>query len=244
MSKIIKINTYFFGKINVQLNVAFITEMMNSLNEVAGIPLFPNVIPGQKVDLIAGKAEQISNIMFRSQNDEIQVVFAETGVNCVLNFSANQEEGEHFLQEKIDLTKNIMDKALNGYGSIGSRLAINVDMIGPEHEDEHFHIGQMASDYAPYYREKVLTDFSMQINSRESILLQNTTDAINVISNYSIVQNNSTKKKLMLCRLDINTIPENAKMRFSNTSLTLFVQQVLPIVEEIKQNFEAQENVA
>lgn len=242
MSKIIKINTIFFGKISVQLNVSFITEMMTSLGGCAGVPLFPNVIPGQKVDLIAGKAEQISNIMFRSQNDEIQVTFAETGVNCCLNFSGTQDENELFLQEKINLTTAIMNVALNGYGPIGSRLAINVDMIGPEHEDEHFHIGQMASDYAPYYREKVLADFSMQINSRKTIPLQDSTDTINVISNYSIAQNNSTKKKLMLCRLDINTVPENTRVRFSSDSLTSFTQQILPIINEIKQNFSEQEH--
>lgn len=242
MSKIIKINAYFFGKISVQLNVSFITEMMNSLSEAAGISLFPNVIPGQKVDLIAGKAEQISNIMFRSQNDDVQVTFAETSLNCCFNFPANQEESDSFLQEQFLRASNVMNAALNSFGQIGSRLAVNIDMIGPEQEDGNFQLSQLASTYAPYYNEKEIIDFSMQINARKNISILELADEINVISNYSIVQNNVTKKKLVLCHLDLNTIPENTKIRFSSVSLAPFLQQIHPVINEIKQNFNEREH--
>lgn len=241
MNNIINVQFSYFCDYHIQTSVESITKLMEGLNKLGFCELLPSMIPGQKLNLLEGKAIPTSNLSFNSTDGSIQIVCMDNRIDCIIRPTVS---------EKIDLerdlfkSKSLLDVIISHYNILGNRLAINIDAIGNKKviDFSTTKFGSILSSSINYYKGKTISEISANLNTRIPIVLSETEETINVITNINTAVNNKDQSNLLLCHIDINTVPENQRLRFRNDVLEQFVSQIKGIIQQIISEFEAMDN--
>ena len=96
MSNIINVQLSYFCDYHIQTSVESITKLMEGLNGLGFGELLPSMIPGQKLNLLEGKAIPTTNLSFNSTDGSIQIVCMDNRIDCIIRPTVS---------EKIDLDK-------------------------------------------------------------------------------------------------------------------------------------------
>lgn len=241
MSNIINVQLSYFCDYHIQTSVESITKLMEGLNGLGFGELLPSMIPGQKLNLLEGKAIPTTNLSFNSTDGSIQIVCMDNRIDCIIRPTVS---------EKIDLDKDLLksrkllDVIISHYSILGNRLAINIDVIGNNKVSDFSttKFGKTLSSSINYYNGKIISEFSANLNTRIPIQLSEVEEIVNVITNINTAVNNKDQSNLLLCHIDINTVPEKQGLRFKNDVLEQFVNQIKGIIQQIVAEFEVMDN--
>lgn len=240
MSNIINVQLSYFCDYHIQTSVESITKLMEGLNGLGFGELLPSMIPGQKLNLLEGKAIPTTNLSFNSTDGSIQIVCMDNRIDCIIRPTVS---------EKIDLDKDLLksrkllDVIISHYNILGNRLAINIDVIGNNKSDfSTTKFGRTLSSSINYYNGKIISEISANLNTRIPIQLSEVKEIVNVITNINTAVNNKDQSNLLLCHIDINTVPEKQGLRFKNDVLEQFVNQIKGIIQQIVAEFEVMDN--
>lgn len=241
MNNIINVQLSYFCDYHIQTSVESITKLMDGLNNLGFGELLPSMIHGQKLNLIEGKAIPTSNLSFNSTDGSIQIVCMDNRIDCIIRPT---------ISEKIDLDKDLLkcksllEVIISHYNILGNRLAINIDAIGNKKIADYSttEFGRGLSSSINYYKGRIISEISVHLNTRIPIELYEMEEMINVITNISTAVNNEEQSNLLLCHIDINTVPEKQGLRFKNDVLEQFISQIKGIIRQIISEFEVMEN--
>lgn len=241
MSDIINVQLSYFCDYHIQTTVESVKKLMEGLKGLGFGELLPSMIPGQKLNLLEGKAIPTSNLSFKTTDGYIQIVCMDNRIDCIISKNVS---------ETIDLEKDllkaqeILNVIISNYNILGNRLAINIDAIGNKKINDFSttKFGSVLASSINYYNGKIISEISANLNTRIPIHLYEMEEMVNVITNISTAVNNKDQSNLLLCHIDINTVPENQRLRFKDDVLEQFVNQIKGIIRQIIEEFEAMDN--
>lgn len=240
MKNIINVQISYFCDYHIQTTVESIKELMEGLNRFKYGELLPSVIPGQKLNLLEGKAIPTSNLSFNSTDGTIQIVCMDNRIDCIVRPVVEIDN----LDVHLSKCMTLLDVIISHYSISGNRLAVNLDIAGNDNviEFSKTKFGKVLSSSLNYYNEKTINELSAHLNTRIPIELLGAEETINVITKINSAVNNNDQRNLLICHIDINTVPEHQGLRFKNDALEPFIDQVKGIIQQIITDFEVINN--
>ncbi len=215
-------------------NISMLMEKINSLNIKE---FLPNVTTGQRIDMVKGKMESISNLGFITADQSGQIMCQDGRIDCFFNFTPDTQ-GD--FEQNIKNIKLIFKQLLKENQVIANRLAFNVNLLSDSYVGDlrNKGFGYNMESTLDFYKGKELKEWSSRENVRHKIQISNMDEILNVITELSMVTSNPGEEKRLFCHMDINTIYENVKYRFGYESIDEFVDETKKIIVNIKNNFE------
>lgn len=241
MNIIMGVQLTFFCDHHIKTSVDSITTLMQELNKLNMLELLPSVIPGQKLDLLVGKAVSTTNLGFNSPTGNVQIACMDNRIDCTVKPEANENLN---LEDALSKCETFLNVILKQYSIQGNRLAINIDVLGKEINSDikDTQCGNKIASCIGYYKDKSLDDLSARLNTRVPITISNSQEMVNIITNINSATNNQTNNKLLICHIDINTVPEKQDLRFKSNDLKIFIDEIQDIIHQIFNDFEVIDN--
>lgn len=241
MDRIISVQLSYFCEYHIQTTAENITKLMELLNNIGVGELLPSMLPGSQLNLIEGKAIPTSNLSFNTVDGCIQIVCMDNRIDCIIR-PMDMETLD--LKSALWRSQQLLAVIVAYCNIIGNRLAVNIDAVGntPAVDFTTTKFGRVLTSSISYYNGKTVSEIAASLNTRIPIQLDETEETINVITNINTAVNNQDQSKLLLCHIDINTVPENQSQRFKDTVLCTFVKQVQGIIQAILTEFEEMAN--
>ena len=241
MSILMNVQYSIFSNNRIEPTPDVVNDLLSELNGMGNYVFIPSIIPGQNIDLLAGKVNPVNNISFVTIDQQVQIACMNERIDVVINGTDKNQTIP--IEEHIEFARNALMKIMMKNNVYSNRLAINVSLLSDLIEEpiQKTPLGKELCNTLAYYSGISLDEWSSRVNARRSIQVDNK-ELINVITELSSVLDNTCGKKRFLCHMDINTIFENAGYRFSAESLEKFDGEIMKIVKEIKHNFEEASN--
>ena len=140
-----------------------ITKAMMELNDLGINSFLPNVVNGQNLNLLSGKVEKVTNISFISTDQKYNIACLDRRVDISYNNSINDING---LKTILEQCTKLIDSIIEIYGFTANRLAINLNILGKEHDkvlsDTKF---KNLAKSLKYYDNKDIYEWSSRINT-------------------------------------------------------------------------------
>lgn len=241
MGILLNVQLSVFGNCNIEATATNISNLMQEINKLGKFEYLPNIVSGQNIDLLAGKINTTSNLSFITASQLSQIMCMDNRIDCLLNFNSEYQDT---IDNGLQFCKDVLSIIMNNFSILGNRLAININevsnFVSPELQKTKF--GQSIVKVLDFYKDKTLDEWSTRANNRFPIEISGRQEILNVITELNIAQNNQSREKRILCHLDINTIAENQRFRFSKDDLSSFICETEKIIENIRNNFEELDN--
>lgn len=208
--------------INIQLSVFGSFEHVKATPDIVSqlIPLFdnqfmPSVFEMKIFDAANNSVENENRLRLISTDKKNEIVFLPNRIDCNC-----KDGGEDFevLNTLIDLLSEHLGKTMEFLNVRGNRFALNGQLV----------IDEISSSYDEYinaksfFKEKEILEWSTNINAKTKVTILDEEEEINNILNLKLVENNDGNKATMVA-FDINTMPENIKMRFEKNAIASFL---------------------
>ena len=221
------------------------TELVNSLltdiNAIKKYEFVPNLITNKNVDLIANTIQTNNNISFVTLDQSVNIACMNERIDVTIRDINNSLDNN--LDDYIAFARSALVLIMEKTHVYSNRLAINVSYLSKEVSDfiQNTGVGKKLCKTLDFYKNQTLVEWSTRANVRKCIRLDND-ELLNIITDISSVIDNHSGKNRFLCHMDINTVYENTGYRFSSANIEQFEREVLPIINEIKKNYEEVNN--
>lgn len=239
MGTILSVQVSFFCAYHIKTTIESVTQLMQLLNQDSEVELLPSFITGQLLKVVEEKVQPTTNLMFSTTTGSIQIICMDNRIDCTIK---SEIERGYSWEAALEDAGNLVKQIVEQYGIQGSRLAVNIDVIGNELKNfEGTQFSKSLLTHMGYYKGKELADMTVRLNTRESIQLAGAEEKINIITNINSAIN-QTNNKILIYHIDINTIPENVNLRFTGMQIVEYVNRVKEIVKQIIKDIEVTED--
>lgn len=231
MAEIVNYQLSIFGTYSILPTPENVTSLMNVVNNVSGMQFLPNLISGQQVEFPANRITSITNLGYVTQDQKYGISFLNERIDVSYNRVDNADLSfENFYSFAEKILSAVMEKhELSSY-----RLAANIEALERDLSGQQIMgLGKSIISSAKYYKEKPLTEWSTRINAESDIEIDKVSEKLNTILNVSTVKAIPSNDIALMYHIDINTVPENTRLRFKSQSLGEFVDGINPIVGSI-----------
>lgn len=237
MSIILNVQFSVFSNNRIEPTPDNVGKILNKLNSLGKYDFLPSMINGQNIDLVAGKMDPVSNISFVTLDQHVQIACMNERIDIVINGTQNNQSVP--IEEHLEFARTVLDFLMEEYHTYSNRLAINISLLSDiiQKSIRETAIGKKMCSTFDYYQGKELDEWSSRVNTKQSIQMARE-ELLNVITDISVVTDNKSNKKRFMTHMDINTVFENNGYRFAANDLGLFIEKVIGIVNNIKNNFE------
>ena len=237
MSIILNVQFSVFSNNRIEPTPDNVGKILNKLNSLGKYDFLPSMINGQNIDLVAGKMDPVSNISFVTLDQHVQIACMNERIDIVINGTQNNQSVP--IEEHLEFARTVLDFLMEEYHTYSNRLAINISLLSDiiQKSIRETAIGKKMCSTFDYYQGKELDEWSSRVNTKQSIQMARE-ELLNVITDISVVKDNKSNKKRFMTHMDINTVFENNGYRFAANDLGLFIEKVIGIVNNIKNNFE------
>lgn len=241
MGMLLNVQVSIFSNYHIEASPANISYLMQKINDLGEYVFLPNIVTGQNIDLVAGKVNTTSNLSFITSDKQGQILCMDDRIDCILNFNADKH-GD--LEKSIGFCESIIVMLMTEFSITANRLAVNINNVSNTFSAKLIEtcFGTNFVSTLDYYKGKVLSEWSTRYNTHVEVEVGEKTETINVITELSEVNRVDLNEKVLLCHLDINTIPENNGYRFTKVDITDFVSETKKIIKHITSNFEEVDN--
>lgn len=237
MGIVLNVQLSVFSNCRIEPNTQNISNLMNKINCLGIKDFLPNVTAGQTIDLVKGTVNATPNLTFVTADKSAQIVCLDERIDCVFNYTQEQECD---LEEALQWSEDIVSLIVEEFNIMSYRLALNISLLSNPYNDDirNTDFGSKLVSVLNFYDDKTLKEWSTRQNAWCPITISNQEEMLNVITELSMVTNETGDEKRILCHMDINTIPENVSYRFNSEMLREFVCQTKVIASEIRTKFE------
>lgn len=237
MSIIMNVQFTVFSNNRIEPTPDNIGIILNKLNSLGKYTFLPSMINGQNIDLAAGKMDPVSNISFVTLDQHVQIACMNERIDIVINGTQNNQSVP--IEEHLEFARTVLDFLMEKYHTYSNRLAINISLLSGliQKSIRETAIGKRMCSTFDYYQGKELDEWSSRVNTKQAIQMARE-ELLNVITDISVVTDNKSSKKRFMTHMDINTVFENNGYRFAANDLGPFIENVIGIVNNIKNNFE------
>lgn len=234
MSAILSIQLSAFGNKKITPNAENISRLMPKLKEFSEIEFLPNIINTQKIDIETGSIENLPNLSFVSIDNKSQVVCTENRIDCIFKFDLTKQSGTDL---RFDTSSKIISFIMQNGSVVANRLALNVTHLSDTCNGNSVFEKQVMHT-VPFYQGKNIKEWSSRINAFGQMSINNSTENLNIITEYTHASQSTSGETRIVCHTDINTVAENKDFRFEYATFDEFVSQAKDIFNGIQSDLE------
>ena len=231
MSVALNYQLSIFGKYSITPTPEIVTSLMTDINKATGELFLPNIINSQQIEIPSNRISTISNLAFTTQDQKFSIALMNERIDVSYNRVVSTEIS---INDFYSLAEKALSAIMSNANLMSNRLAVNIQMLVEiQNADQLNVLGSTLIKSADYYGDKTLCEWSTRVNSKSTISISGKDEGINTITDISTAQSIQGQKPGLLYHIDINTLPQNAGMRFDNSALRPFIDGVIPIATQI-----------
>ena len=220
-----------FGNYSIVPTPEIVTQLMARINASTGEAFLPNIINAQQIEVSSNQIKSISNLGFITQNHKYSISLLNNRID--INYNKNNDEAAPEIDQFFYLATKGLNEIINYFNLSSYRLAANFQLVFELPNFERLQIlGNKVITTASYYDGKTFCEWSNRVNSQAEINILGATEGINVITDISSATSVQGEPAI-LYHIDINTLPQNQRMRFSSPAIEAFSEAVIPTAKEI-----------
>lgn len=226
-----------FGQFAASPSSKNIVELMQKFSESTGIDFLPNIITSQQVEIPANRVTTISNLGFIANNQQYNVSILNERIDITYVRVKDDIDVECFYNN----ARIVLGIILDYFKVKSNRLATNIEYIIPAEIVLPDTLYNKLINTPFFTKDKRMLEWSYRTNILSTVLIKETEEKLNTIISLSTASDQQ-KQQIVVCHLDINTMPLLTNLRFSSDDLESYVAGTLSIAKQIANDMEAMIN--
>ena len=222
-----------FGSFSAPPTPENIITLMQEFKKTTGIDFLPNIINSQQVEIPANRITTISNLGFVTNDQQYNVVT----LNERIDVTYNRVQDEVAVDSFFEIAEKVLSVILKHFNEKANRLATNIEYIVSGDHSRSEQLCHKLIYTLPSSDEKQMLEWAYRTNSLSTISINGREENLNTITSI-LTAVNQKKGPIIVCHIDINTMPFLTESRFSADDLDSFVNGTLEIAKKIAEDTE------
>lgn len=222
-----------FGNFSAPPTPTNIVALMQEFNKATGVDFLPNIINSQQVELPANRITTISNLGFVTNDQQYNVVV----LNERIDVTYTRVQDEVAIDSFFEIAEKVLSVILKFFNGKANRLATNIEYIVPCDLSSSKRLCQKFIYSFHSSGDKQIIEWAYRTNLLSTIAIKGREENLNTITSISTAVNQKMGP-VIVCHIDINTMPLLTESRFSADDLESFVDGTLEIAKQIAKDAE------